>query len=380
MLADLKELGCDEVACFIDFESDVTRYSPDSTGSPHSGRVCDEHPIDHRPLPRADQRPADHAAEPAGTGRAQRPGPAAVPPRDAAAPVPLSGAQLDLWVYESLYPGTPNLNLCSAYHFDTPVEPAQLEAALTAIQDSHDILRTRISGPTGAPRVSFPDAGPFVLEREDLRGTGRTVAQAFRDFRSRPFDLRGRLIRGRFVQADEQRCTLMLGLHHIITDWWSFDVLQDDFTRAYLALRDGAEPELVRPELQYADFACWQAELEASGVFGARLEFWSRYLADPPAALNLARTRPVPRPESQPELRPQQPEVSPAIVQLPFRVGPQATTAVRALARANGVSVYVVLMSAFAALAHKVSGAQDLVLGTPVANRSAQGWTGSSAM
>ncbi|MGA4851321.1 amino acid adenylation domain-containing protein [Streptomyces sp. G5(2025)] len=291
--------------------------------------------------------------------------PAVVPPRDADGSVPLSPAQRDLWVYESLYPGTPALNLCCAYHFDAalgPVDPAHLEAALTLVQRHHDILRTRISGTADDPRVDFPDEGPFALEREDLRGTGTTIEQAFRAFRRRPFDLTAdRLIRGRFVRVDDTRTTLMLSLHHIITDWWSFDVLQSEFAEAYRAVREGTEPKLTRPVIQYADFASWQGELEAAGVFDDRLGFWRRYLADPPGPLT------VPG-HGNPEAGGDD-----GIVQIRFRVDADTTRAVRALARERGASVYVVLMTAFAVLAHRVTGADDLVLGTPVANRSAKG-------
>ncbi|WP_069885436.1 non-ribosomal peptide synthetase [Streptomyces luteocolor] len=302
--------------------------------------------------------------------------PAVVPPRDAEGPVPLSPAQRDLWVYESLYPGTPDLNLCCAYHFDAPdgpVDPAHLEAALTLIQRHHDILRTRISGTADDLRVDFPDEGPFVLEREDLRGTGTTIEEAFRAFRRRPFRLGGQggdgsdgedrgepLIRGRFVRVDDTRTTLMLSLHHIITDWWSFDVLQTEFAEAYRAVREGTEPRLTRPAIQYADFASWQAELERAGVFGERLDFWRRYLADPPGPLT------VPG-HGSPDAG------EDGIVQIRFRVDATTAWAVRALARERGASVYVVLMTVFAILAHRVSGADDLVLGTPVANRSAKG-------
>ncbi|MFC7262354.1 amino acid adenylation domain-containing protein [Streptomyces lutosisoli] len=289
--------------------------------------------------------------------------PAVVPPRDPARPVPLSSAQRDLWVYEELYPGTPALNLCSAYHFDQPVDPAHLERALTLIQAHHDILRTRIvAGETGEPRVHFPDDGPFVLEREDLRGTGTTIAEAFDAFRGRPFYLsRDKLIRARFVRVDERRSTLMLSLHHTISDWWSFDVLQGEFAQAYVALRNGQEPKLTRPAIQYADFACWQEELEESGVFAKRLDFWRRYLADPPGPLTVRGGGGTPVTEGD------------GIAQVPFHIDAPTAAAVRALARQRGASVYVVLMAAFAVLAHRVSGADDLVLGTPIANRSAKG-------
>ncbi|MEL5955381.1 amino acid adenylation domain-containing protein [Streptomyces sp. CLV115] len=288
--------------------------------------------------------------------------PAVVPPRDPARRVPLSPAQHDLWVYDSLYPGTPALNLCAAYHFERPVDPAHLEQALTLIQCHHDILRTRIvTDPSGELHVEFPDDGSFDLEREDLRGTGRSIDEAFETFRSRPFDLaRDRLIRARFVRVDERRSTLMLSLHHTISDWWSFDVLQNEFARAYGALRDGLEPPLTRPAVQYADFSSWQSELAESGVFASRLDFWRRYLADPPGPLTV--------PGSNGGVAGGE-----GIAQVPFHIDAPTTAAVRALARERGASVYVVLMAAFAVLAHRVSGADDLVIGTPIANRAAKG-------
>ncbi|MFJ8534715.1 amino acid adenylation domain-containing protein [Streptomyces sp. NPDC093591] len=287
--------------------------------------------------------------------------PAVVPRRDGDrdGPVRLSAAQEDLWVYESLYPGTPALNLCSAYHFDEPVDPGRLETALTRVRAHHDILRARIGGEPGALHLTFPPEDRFVLEREDLRGTGTTIAEAFETFRRRSFDMGGGpLMRARLVTVDEKRTTLMLGLHHVIADWWSFDVLQAEFAEAHHATGAGAASALTRPPVQYADFASWQGELEEAGVFEARLGFWRRYLAEPPAPLTVPGTRTG---------------TGDGIAQVPFRVDEPTARAVRALARERGASVYVVLMAAFAVLAHRLTGADDMVLGTPTANRAAKG-------
>ncbi|WP_159042708.1 non-ribosomal peptide synthetase [Streptomyces curacoi] len=290
--------------------------------------------------------------------------PAVVPPRDGDGPVRLSPAQEDLWVYESLYPGTPALNLCCAYHFDEtvePVDPDRLETALTLVRARHDVLRARIGGEPGALSVTFPPEDRFVLEREDLRGTGTTIAEAFETFRRRPFDLAGGpLMRARYVTVDDRRTTLMLSLHHVIADWWSFDVLQAEFAEAHRALRAGTAPTLTRPPVQYADFASWQGELEAAGVFGTRLAFWRRYLAEPPGPLTVPGSG---HGRSDGE----------GIAQIPFKVDAPTARAVRMLARERGASVYVVLMAAFAVLAHRLTGADDLVLGTPTANRAAKG-------
>ncbi|MFG1695504.1 amino acid adenylation domain-containing protein [Nonomuraea sp. NPDC049309] len=285
--------------------------------------------------------------------------PDVVPPRDPARPVRLSPAQEDLWVFESLYPDTAALNLCCSYHFDGPVDPAALEAALTILLRHHDTLRMRITGDVDDLRVTFAPPEPFRLERIDLRGTGVTLREALHAFSRRTFDLNGGpLIRGGFITVDDERATLVLALHHIATDWWSFDVLHNELCDAYRAVREGGAPRLGRPSVQYADFAGWQRELEAAGVFDAQLAWWRDYLADPPKPLAVGSAAPG-RPFG--------------VEQVAFGIDARIEAAVRRLARERGATVYGVLMTAFAVFAHRLTGEPDLITGTPVANRSARG-------
>ncbi|MFC3986717.1 amino acid adenylation domain-containing protein [Streptosporangium jomthongense] len=280
-----------------------------------------------------------------------------VPQRDPSRPVRLSPGQEDLWVYEALYSELSALNLCCAYHFDGPVAPGDLEAALTIVQEQHDILRMRITGSVDELRADFPAAGPFVLERAELRGPLHDELTAYS---RRRFDLsRDRLIRGRFIRVDEKRSTLVLALHHIVTDWFSFDILHREFTAAYKTVRDGTPPVLGRPEIQYPDFASWQRELEEAGVLQAQLGFWRDYLGAPPPPLTVG-----------PLGAPRGPF---GITRLPFHIDLEGEAAIRALARERGATVYGVLMTAFAVLAHRLSGQDDMTIGTPVANRAAKG-------
>ena len=292
--------------------------------------------------------------------------PAIVPRRTDDRPVRLSPAQEDLWVYQSLYPGTPALNLCVAYHLDaTAVDVADLERALTILHEQHDILRLRIAGAVGDLRMEFPPPAPVTVERLDLRRTATTLAEALTAFSRRPFELDGStpLLRGQYLTVDDTRATLVLALHHIATDWWSFDVLHTEFVEAYQAVRAGVPPRRRRPEIQYADFAAWQRELEESGVFDAQLDFWRRYLGDPPTPMTVGGAGAWLA----------EPTAGHGIEQVRFRVHPRTEAAARAFARARGTTVYGVLMTAFAVFAHRLTDRADFVLGTPTANRSAKG-------
>jgi amino acid adenylation domain-containing protein len=280
-----------------------------------------------------------------------------VPPRERDGPVPLSPAQHDLWTFESVYPGTGALNLCCAYHFDDQVDPAGLETALRRVQADHDILRTRITGPADDPLVSLA-ATPFTLKRLDLRTERTPLTDVLTAFARSPFSPGRQLFEGLLIRVDDDHTTLVLKLHHIITDWWSFDILHTDFSAAYLALRDGDEPPSRRPPIQYADFAAWQRELEAAGVLDAQLSFWRGYLADlPPPLLTLGG----------------RPGQEPGIAHVPVEISPATQTAIRTFAREHGATVYGVLMTAFAVFTHRLTGRPDTLIGTPVANRTATG-------
>jgi amino acid adenylation domain-containing protein/non-ribosomal peptide synthase protein (TIGR01720 family) len=286
--------------------------------------------------------------------------PNVVPPRDPARPVRLSPAQQDLWVFESLYPDDAALNLCCAYHFDTPVPAEDLEAALAVVIDHHDVLRTRLSGAAPDVQVEFPPQDPLRLEHQDLRDDQTSLDEALRTFSRRSFDLAdSKLIRGRLIVVDDTRSTLVLALHHIITDWWSFDVLHTEFVEAYQCIRDGRPQTRSRPEVQYADFAGWQGELESSGVFDAQLSYWRGYLRDLPGALSVgpldARAGGY------------------GIEDVKFSLDPVLAQRLRSFARQHDATVYGVTMTAFAVLAHRLSGQDDLLIGTPTANRAAKG-------
>ena len=298
--------------------------------------------------------------------------PRVVPARDPNAPIPLSPGQEHLWVFESLYPQSAAINLCGSYHFDRPVDADQLEQALTLLHRRHDVLRTSVSGAAGELTVRHRPVEDFRIERMELHRDGRTLEQVVEEFRTRPFDLtEDPLLRALLVRLEGTRSVLLLSLHHLITDWYSFDVLHTEFARAYQAITSadaragaGTDPgagaaDLGRPVLQYADFACWQRELEQAGVLDAQLDFWRRYLADLPAPLTVG----VPVRGGAAGF---------GTARCGFQLDAELADRVRGYARAHNTTVYGVLISAFAVLVHRLSGAGEFLLGTPAANRDAE--------
>ena len=288
-----------------------------------------------------------------------------VPRRAEAGPAPLSQAQEDLWMFESLYPDTAAINLCSAYHFDKPVEAEGLETALGWVIANHDILRGRVIGTVGSLRMVVDRPATIAFERVDLRGTGVPMEQAYQaaveEFRRRTFDLaEDPLVRGVFIALDDTRRTLILGVHHIVTDWWSFDVLHTEFSKAYRAFLDGVPYPTRRPDIQYADYAAWQYELEAAGVHEQQLDFWRRYLADLPPAPRLG-------------VQKEQITADFAAGQVEYFLDPTLIEAARTFAKDHDATLFHVLMAAFAVLTSRLSGSADVVVGTPLANRSAKG-------
>jgi len=288
-----------------------------------------------------------------------------VPRRAGDGPVRLSPAQEDLWIFESLYPDTAAINLCSAYHFDHPVDPAGLEAALELVVERHDVLRGAVRGTPGELTMDPIHPARIDFERVDLRARTEPADEAYLavvdELRRRTFDLEhDRPIRGSFITVDDERRTLILDLHHIITDWWSFDILHSEFAKAYRAILDGTAYDTPRGEIQYADYAHWQRELEAAGVFERQLAFWRDYLADLPPAPVLGVQR--------------EPGASAfAAVSLEFLVDEALVHRAEAFARAHGATLFHVLTAAFAVFSARLSGAEDVVVGTPLANRRARG-------
>jgi Condensation domain len=280
--------------------------------------------------------------------------------RDREAPLPLSYAQERLWFLDQLEPESPAYNISAAVRLTGRLDVDGLRHSLSEVVRRHEALRTTFVVTGGEPAQVVGPASEVPVEVVALRSpaVGREVEALAREEARRPFDLaRGPLLRARLLQVGPEEHVLLLTLHHIVCDAWSMAVFTQEVAALYQAYARGAPPPLAELPVQYADYACWQREWLRGEVLEGHLRYWREQLRDAPLlALPTDRPRPaVQRFEG---------------ASLPVEVPATLTSALKRLSHQEGVTLFMALLAAFAALLRHRSGQDDVVVGTDVANRT----------
>ncbi|TKT78136.1 non-ribosomal peptide synthetase [Aquamicrobium sp. LC103] len=272
-------------------------------------------------------------------------------PRDK--PLPLSFAQQRQWALAQLEEESAAYHMPAAVRLGGPLDIARLEQAFMLLCDRQEVLRSRFPTADGRP---FVDIAPKL----EFRLTPRTVAaealeSAMMEEARQPFDLaEGPLLRVCLFETGEERNTLLLVLHHIVADALSVDVLVRELTQLYADLGRAETPRLMALPVQYVDFAAWQREQE----MGTQLAYWREALKGAPALLELPTD--LPRPPVQ----------AYAGDSVRFSIGAPLAAELRALGVKSGATSFMTVLSAFASLLGRYSGMNDVLIGTPVAQRS----------
>jgi amino acid adenylation domain-containing protein len=287
-----------------------------------------------------------------------------VRPADRRGPLPLSFAQQRLWFLDQLEPGGVSYNIPGAVRLRGPLDLDALARSLTEIVRRHESLRTVFPTAAGEPYqlvrpphvVEVPLLDLTALRPEEREPQAKTLAVASG---RRPFDLvRGPLFRAQVLRLDEEDHVLLVEMHHIASDGWSLGVLVRELGALYEAFLDGRPSPLAELPIQYADFAVWQRQV-LEGELGARQRaYWMRQLAGSPPLLGLPIDRP--RPATQTFVGALHVSAVPADI----------AGGVRALGRRRGATLFMTLLAAFEVLLHRYTGQTDILVGTPVANRS----------
>jgi amino acid adenylation domain-containing protein len=285
-----------------------------------------------------------------------------IPPRPGGA-APLSFAQERLWFLDQLQPGSPAYNIPAAFRLHGPLRADLLARSLTEIARRHEILRTTFALSAERPVQRIGEPGAVALPLVDLRRLPRerraaTAARQIEEEARRPFALtRGPLLRALLFRTGEADHALVLNLHHIVADAWSLGVLLREIAALYGAFAEGRAAPLPELPIQYADYAVWQRGELVGERLATELAFWRRRLAGL-GTLDLPVDRPRP------------PAASWRGARRPVHLSPRLLSAIRGLGEREGVTLFVTLLTAFAALLHRYSAQEDIPLGTVLANRT----------
>ncbi len=286
-----------------------------------------------------------------------------IPRRSTNEPTPLSFAQERLWFLEQLEPGNSSYNICRASRLTGRLNIAALEASLTEIVRRHEVLRTAFQVFDGRPvQVTVPTAqielpltglGPLTETRQEEEVQRRIKQEA-----ERLFDFSaGLCLRGKLLRLGDEDHILILTTHHIISDAWSMGILTRELWTLYKAYALGEPSPLEENPIQYADYAIWQREWLQGDVLESQLSYWKKQLDGIPI-LNLPTDR----------SRPIRQSFLGARVQITL---PQSLTArINELSNQCGVTPFMTLLAAFQLLLYRYCGQEDVVVGSPIANRS----------
>ncbi|MGH9333361.1 MAG: AMP-binding protein, partial [Vicinamibacteria bacterium] len=268
----------------------------------------------------------------------------------------LSFSQRRMWFFDQMVPGSPAYNIPLALRIRGPLSEEGLSRALRAVVSRHEALRTTFEVADGEPRVRLGSGGDTTLEVEGV--TEDLLRAAVRDEIHRPFDLsRGPLLRAKLLRLSDLDRVLVVTMHHIVSDAWSIALFLEELSEHYRAAVEGRDAAVADLPVQYADFARWQHRWLSAEALRDDLEYWKRKLFPPLPVLDLPTDRPRPKVQSF------------AGARLPFRLSEEATSGLKRLARAEGATLYSLLLAAFGVLLHRHTGDEDVLIGSPVASR-----------
>ncbi|HSN85932.1 MAG TPA: condensation domain-containing protein, partial [Thermoanaerobaculia bacterium] len=280
--------------------------------------------------------------------------------------LPLSFAQQRLLFLDVLAGGDVAYNLPLGLRLTGPLEPGALGRAIARLAGRHEVLRTtfRIAEGRASQIVSSEasretrelpllDLGGLPEDRREGEARRIAVHEA-----GRRMDLfRGPVLRSRLLRLGSEEHVILLIVHHIAGDGWSWGVLLRELVDLYQAFSEGGEAHLPELPVQYADFAVWQREWLAGEVLERQIAYWRERLRALPV-VELPGDRP------RPSVRSGRGAVEP--VSLPRDLADR----LRRLGREEDATLFMVLLSAFCAVLRHSLGEDDLVVGTDVANRT----------
>jgi amino acid adenylation domain-containing protein len=276
---------------------------------------------------------------------------------------PASFSQLREWILDQLDPGTGAYNIPGGMRVDGPLDLAVFGRVVDEIVRRHEALRTTFAATAEEPvQVIAPElrvAVPLVDLQALPAASRETEAERLTSLMQRlPFDLaRGPLLRLGVLRLEPRVHIALFTMHHIVSDGWSVGIFLRELFVLYEAFSRGVASPLPELPVQVPDFAVWQRGWLRGAVLEEHLDWWRRQLTGAPPLLAL----PIDRP--RPPVQTFRGGVQPVFL------SPELTRSLRALAQAEGASLFMVLLAGYQALLSRYSGQDDVAVGTYTGSR-----------
>lgn len=296
-------------------------------------------------------------------GREQRDGPQILPLPEAGN-YPASPAQVQLWSVHQMEQGRSAYNILHVYGWDGELDAALLKAAVRALCERHQVLRTVFIDVEGEPRQVVKSMESFELPLRFVEAA--ELSDGWLDKEStHVFSLEyGPLFRIAIGRRGNGGWQLVVHLHHIISDAWSMELMVRELREAYAALSRNEPPFAMPLPFQYRDFAHWHQQLlEGEELAASRIYWLQKFEAALPGTS-------LPADMNRPPVKGFSGRVTEA------RLGETLTASLRRIARQENCSMFTVLFSGLRLLLQRYTGEDDLVIGVPLAGRDVPGLEG----
>ncbi|EMH5497955.1 amino acid adenylation domain-containing protein [Serratia nevei] len=272
--------------------------------------------------------------------------------------LPLSFAQQRLWFLTQLEGMSETYHIPLALRLHGRLDRQALQHSLDALYARHESLRSRFITREDRPQVQILPANGLPLAFHDLRRHPAQADTLCRQAATQPFDLtQGPLVRAALIRLADEEHLFLLTCHHIVSDGWSTGILLRELGALYGAFRRGDADPLPLPTLQYPDYAAWQRRYLTPERLAAQAQYWRETLSGAPALLTLPTDRPRPTVQSF------------SGGEVPIAIDAELTQALRQFSRQHGGTLFMTVLAAWSLVLARMAGQQELVIGTPEANR-----------
>ncbi|WP_048320074.1 condensation domain-containing protein, partial [Crocosphaera watsonii] len=278
--------------------------------------------------------------------------------------LPLSFAQQRLWFLAELEPDSPFYNISGAVKLQGQLNVEALEQSFNEIVRRHENLRTNFQTRDGQAVAVISPERPLNLSTVDISSlNGSTqeeqVRQEITKEAEKPFDIsKDLLLRIKLLHLGEEENIVLVTMHHIISDGWSMGVFIKELGTLYTNFCNQEPISLQELPIQYVDFAAWQREWLQGEVLENQVSYWLKQLENTPKLLELPTNKP-----------------RPAIQTFngathSFELSKELSLALNKLSQQKGSTLFMTLLAGFQTLLWRYTAQEDVVVGSPIANRN----------